>query len=287
MIIKSILKVCICACAVGSLTVPAAFSVARTKVDACRSVHLRYNYPEAISFYNEVTADRSSPGTYFCACGFLTGYIGMQELQDGKKVVIFSIWEQDENNDPNAISKSKRVRLLYKDQRVRTQRFGNEGTGGQSMLDYDWKIDQTCRFLVHAGLDGARTVYTGYFYIPQEKGWLRIATFSTSVNRQLIAGYYSFVEDFLRNGVSASRVRKAHFGNGWIRNKRGQWIALANATFTGDERPWMNVNAGIDGDRFFLVTGGEIRNLGTPLGKSMTRPAREASVPGDLPAGPK
>ena len=67
---------------------------------ACRSVHLWYTGPEAIAFYNEVTVEKSAPGTYFMACGFGGGYFGIQELGNGKKVVLFSVWEPDIGNNP-------------------------------------------------------------------------------------------------------------------------------------------------------------------------------------------
>ena len=69
---------------------------------AARSVHLGYPAPEAAVFYNELTVEQSVPGSYFMACGFSHGYFGIQELGDGKKVVIFSVWDPTKGDDPNA-----------------------------------------------------------------------------------------------------------------------------------------------------------------------------------------
>ncbi|MGH7226187.1 MAG: alpha/beta hydrolase fold domain-containing protein, partial [Gemmataceae bacterium] len=41
---------------------------------ACRSVHLFYTGEEGTAFYNEVTVDKSAPGTYFMVCGWNRGY---------------------------------------------------------------------------------------------------------------------------------------------------------------------------------------------------------------------
>ena len=49
--------------------------------------------PEADAFYNELTVERSVPGSYFMACGFRHGYFGIQELPRGRKVVLFSVWD--------------------------------------------------------------------------------------------------------------------------------------------------------------------------------------------------
>src|SRR5262249_23708686 len=116
---------------------------------ACRSVHLRYPAAAGVAFYNEVTVAQSAPGTYFAVCGWDTGYYGIQELGNGKKLLIFSVWDSGQN-DPKAVAKDQRVQLLHKDKAVRVGRFGGEGTGGQSFFDYDWQVGQTYRLLVTA-----------------------------------------------------------------------------------------------------------------------------------------
>ncbi len=59
---------------------------------AARSVHLGYPAPDAMLFYNEMTVLESTPGSYFMAAGWNTGYFGIQELSDGRKVILFSVW---------------------------------------------------------------------------------------------------------------------------------------------------------------------------------------------------
>jgi hypothetical protein len=159
------------------------------------------------------------------------------------------------------------------------RRFGNEGTGGQSFFDYDWSIGETCRFLVTAAPDGDRTAFAAWFYRNDAKEWKHLVTFSTLAQGRRLGGYYSFVEDFRRNRVSATRVRKAHFGNGWVRTAVGERVALTTARFTADSNPVMNIDAGVDGERFFLATGGETENTGTPLGESMKRPSVDDAKP--------
>lgn len=249
---------------------------------ACRSVHLWYPAPEGVTFYNEMSVDQSADGTYFMACGFHMGYYGIQELGNGKKLVIFSVWDPGAGNDPKAVAADKQVKILYKDDKVRAKRFGGEGTGGQSFFDYDWKIGQTYRFLVKAKPDGDRTAFSAYFYIPEDKQWKHLVTFSTLTKGQLLGGYYSFVEDFKRDRVSATKARKAHYGNGWVQGKDAQWTALSKARFTADNNPSMNINSAVDGERFFLITGGETKNTDTKLRETMTRPGMRTR-PTDLP----
>ena len=236
---------------------------------ACRSVHLQFKAPEGTAFYNEVTVEKSAEGTYFCACGFNQGYFGIQEQGKGKKVVIFSVWDPGKQDDPNSVDPEKRVKLISKDEKVRIGRFGNEGTGGQSFLDLDWKPGETYRFLVTAKVEGERTAYSAYIAPLEAKTWRHLATFSTIAKGKLVGGYYSFIEDFRRNKVSATIERRAKFGEGWVKTPDGRWLALSHAKFTADSNPARTIDAGIEGGSFFLATGGKVENAHVPLGKEM------------------
>lgn len=251
-------------CLIHAVSPPAIRADETLQGKACRSVHLAYPAAKGAAFYNEVAVDRSAPGTYFCVCGWDKGYFGMQELGGGKKVLIFSVWDSNQD-DPKAVGEGRRVRLLHRDEKVRTGRFGGEGTGGQSFFDYDWKAGETYRFLVSAAVNGERTEYAGYFFVPEEGAWKHLVTFSTITGGRPLGGYYSFVEDFRRDGASATRPREARFGNAWVKAVDGGWEAVKKARFTADRNPVTNIDAGVRGDRFFLVTGGATENKGAKL----------------------
>lgn len=246
---------------------------------ACRSVHLGYPSPAGTDFYNEVTIDQSARGTYFCVSAFNMGYCGLQELGDGKKVLLFSLWEPGEQNDPQSVRDEQRVKLLYNDPAVRVGRFGNEGTGGQSFFDLDWKTGETYRILISAYPDGERTAYACRLFDPAHGAWRHLATFSTLAKGKLIEGGYSFVEDFRRNWESATQARSARFGNGWLKTTDGNWVALTKARFTADANPVTNINAGVRGDQFFLTTGGDTANTDTKLNAEMRRPPTGLNLP--------
>jgi len=261
------------------------------KARACRSVHLWWQdeqgkAAEATAFYNELTIEKSTRGSYFMACGFNHGYFGIQELTNGKKVALFSIWEPGKQNNPNTTPDERRVKPIASGEGVRVNRFGGEGTGGKSMLDYDWKIGQSVRFVVFAKPDGPeRTQFAGYIYLPEEHRWQHMATFSTLAKGKLLGGYYSFVEDFLRNGKSAQISRRANFGNTWILPLAGDaaWQPLLKARFTADRTPISNINSGGADDRVFLQTGGRTKNDQTKLNQSTILPPAERKPPLDLP----
>ena len=256
---------------------------------ACRSVHLGYTAPEAVAFYNEITVRESAAGTYFMVCGWGKGYFGIQELGNGKKVVLFSVWDPGDQNDPSQVNDDLRVKLLHKDDAVRVGRFGNEGTGGQSFFDYDWKVGETYRCLVTAQADGKRSEYAGYFFVPETKSWKHLVTFSTPTGGDLLQGKYSFIEDFRRNKISATQTRRAEFGPAWIKTAADKpedqkWQLVPKAKFTGDGNPVVNIDSGALKGRMFLATGGPIENLTTPLWKENEIDAKLwPALPADLP----
>ncbi len=279
-----------CAILIGLVVLcTTAYADEKLKGIACRSVHLGYTAEAGTAFYNEVTVKQSAEGTYFCAIGFNSGYFGIQEQSKGKKVVIFSVWDPTAGDDPKKVPEEKKVKNLHKDEGVRIGRFGGEGTGGQSFFDYDWKVGDTYRFLVTATPDPEtkeRVQFAGYFYLPEKKEWKHLVTFSTITEKKQLGGYYSFVEDFKRNKISATITREAEYGNAWVKTVKAGWKSVGEARFTGDSNPVVNIDAGpckTDG-KFFLKTGGEIENTTVKLKEKLSEPKNAKRVePSDLP----
>jgi hypothetical protein len=259
---------------------------------AARSVHLRYPAPEGTLFYNEATVEESVPGSYFMACGFARGYFGIQELGDGSKRVLFSVWDPTKGDDPKAVKTEQQVEVLGHGDGVEVKRFGGEGTGGQSFWTYDWKIGHTYKFLVSSVVEGDRTTFTGYFFVPEQDRWQKMATFRTQTGGAPLKSLYSFVEDFRRDGKSAEQIRRARFGGGWLKTTEGDWVALRRAKFSADGNTQLTINAGVSGEAFFLQNGGSTINT-MPLGSTMERPIAGVDLPDDLlqasapPATPK
>ena len=248
---------------------------------ACRSVHLGYPAPEGNAFYIEMKILSSAPGTYFMACGWNKGYFGVQELANGKKIILFSVWDSGQN-DPKAVEEDKRTKLVHKDEKTRIGRFGGEGTGGQSFYDYDWKIGETLRFLVTSKVEVNRTVYSGHFFHSEQKKWIHMVSFSTITGGTNLKGYYSFVEDFKRDKVSTTFARKAEFFNPWIKNINNDWLPISKANFTADANPVLNIDAGTTAGHFFLITGGDTNNT-LKLRSVIENPSPIKTPPADIP----
>ena len=251
---------------------------------AARSVHLAYPAPDAAVFTTEMTVLESTPGSYFMAAGWNTGYFGIQELANGKKVVIFSVWDPTKGDDPRAVKDEDRVECLHSADGMRIKRFGGEGTGGQCMGDLDWKIGAPVRFAVVARPDGEKTAYEGHVRDAAGVDWKHLVTFRTRTGGTPLRGLYSFVEDFRRDGRSVNEVRRARFQDGWVKGVDGTWQPLTKARFTASGAEWEakeSIDASSDAASFTLATGGTIRP-GRPLGSIFELPAAERRRP-DMP----
>jgi hypothetical protein len=231
-----------------------------TQPRAARSVHLSYASTPAVSFYGEVTVEKSVPGTYFEVCGFNGGYFGIQEHEKGRTVGIFSVWDTAKGNDPKAVDPKDRVETLFVGDGVRASRFGGEGTGGHSDFDFKWKVGDTYKFFLASQIIDKKTAYAAYIFDPDKKSWMHVATFAAPDGGKKLTGLYSFIEDFRRDTKSATEVRRAKFGNQWIQTADGKWEPITKARFTASGAEWEakdTINAGVDGKEFFLQTGGD------------------------------
>jgi Domain of unknown function (DUF3472) len=248
-------------CILSALVLTTAGAAGRQSFRAARSVHLGYVAPAGVLFYNEVVVQRSVNGSYFMACGWNTGYFGIQQLgAPDKKVALFSVWDPTRGNDANAVRTQDRVEVLYHGADVRIRRFGGEGTGGQCLWDYDWQMGQTNRFLIGAKSEGQKTAYTAWLWVGS--AWKKLATFRTRTGGAPLKGYYSFIEDFRRDGRSVNELRRARFENGWVKTTEGKWAPLRRARFTASNARWEskeNIDAGVEDGAFFLATGGDIK----------------------------
>src|SRR5690606_16285439 len=147
------------------------------------SVHMNYRLPDNIDaewFYNEVTVPEGEDveGSYFMANGFGEGYFGIQVNSPSERRVLFSVWSPFATDDPKSIPEDQKIKLLKKGTDVYTGEFGNEGSGGQSILRYNWKAGMEQKFLLHVVPDDStHTIYTAYFFDHDKNNWKLIASF--------------------------------------------------------------------------------------------------------------
>lgn len=254
------------------------------------SVHLMYPVAaqtNIAAFYSEVTAVEDPTSTFYMACGWHRGYFGMQVNSPTERRIIFSVWDSgDEAVDRKNVPETNRVRLMAKGAGVYTGDFGNEGTGGHSHLKYLWKTGETQRFLVTAQpTNDTFTIFTGHWFHPEAKKWMLISSWNAPREGGWLKRPHGFSENF--SGQNGHLLRKARYGNQWIRTPEGAWIELSSASFSHDATgrgDRLDRFMGVENGEFFLSHGGFVEGF-SKSGDQFTRPST-GMAPRDLPTPP-
>jgi hypothetical protein len=249
------------------------------------SVHLNYTMPDDTIewFYNEVTVPKNGEviGSYYMANGFGEGYFGMQYNSEKERRILFSVWSPFDTQDPESIPDSLKIKVLRRGEDVYIGEFGNEGSGGQSFLRYNWKAGNTYKFLTQVKPDGkGNTVYTSYFFATDENRWRLIASFLRPQTHVYYAHAHSFLENFIPE--QGYRTRQVFFGNQWYRSKTGNWIEATEVKFSYDATAKAGVRLDYGGgfdetsNRFYLKNGGFFSES-TPFGSTFNRKEEKTS----------
>ena len=104
---------------------------------------------------------------------------------------------------------------------------------------------------------------------PKDGGWLR--------------GLHGFSENF--GGSTGHLLRKARYGNQWIRRADGEWQELTEANFSHDatgKTDRLDRFMGVENGQFFLSHGGFVGGF-TKYGERFTRPATGKAPATELP----
>lgn len=245
------------------------------------SVHLNYEIPQNSGnikwFYNEVSIPKGEDvlGSYFMANGFNEGYFGIQVNSDTERRVLFSVWSPYTTDDPGSIPDDYKIKFLKKGSGVHSGEFGNEGSGGQSYLVYNWKPGVNYRFLLKVEPVGDNsTDYTAYFFDPQKSQWELIASFRRPYTNTYLKSPYSFLENFMTE--TGQFARKGNYTNQWVCNTNGVWFEMVRARFTADatarKESRMDYSGGIENGVFYLKNCGFFSET-TPLDIYFNRPA--------------
>lgn len=230
-----------------------------------RSVHLWWDIecsPKSL-VVNSLVVEASCPGSYFCAIGWSCGYCGLQELEGGRKVIIFSVWDNnpDGGDDPNAIEDWRRVRCTYAGKNVDVARFGNEGTGGRTLTPFSWTLGQRYHFAIHEEvLPGVGTVRYTCWFGGGNSAWTKIASLDCpAVKHRGLHGLYSFCEDFHRNGFE--KEHRATFGPCWamVEGDPNSVFHCHSCLFTAASEKGDNIDARAHESGFTLCSGGQVK----------------------------
>jgi hypothetical protein len=218
-----------------------------------RAQHLWWHAPKsaqgATCLYGEVTVLQSGPTIYYCGCNWWPGaaaggYTGIQEQADARHNMIFSIWDTSKDRHPN---------VLAQNSRTHSNRFGGEGTGAHTHLNYAWKVGQTYRYFAVKKQDptGAKTLCTVFFYDDEFKRWVDEATISSPNNGDIsVKSFGGGLNSFLENWSGKSKeLPKLALYRLWLGTNPNMMESVNDGRGDGE---WGTLN-----DCFFLAEGAD------------------------------
>lgn len=235
--------------------------------DPAPSCHINWDAGGRVhAFACQLQVQEASPATYYCACGFHCGYSGIQQLDNKKQLVLFSVW-----NHPSANSRVKSSALC--DGVVLTP-FGGEGMGmkaaitsggscqGENCSVAAWRPGVAYIFVVKAFPVSEGTEFVCLLHKPGE-GWREIARHMRpeppSPERGSLSGLYSFIEDFAGNSLRRSGCYSA-----WVKHtSTSPWTPVSRIKGTStaeDDVPNKCVALEADcygGQHVKMVSGGD------------------------------
>ena len=190
-------------------------------------------YPEQYAFYARYLMCLGGSGYYsgIQVCGF-----------DFHNTALFSAWDNgDTDKDPN-LPAYLRSGAVDNNTDVKISRFGNEGTGIQSMMSAaHWKRDHWVQWLMNArpentqvilkAKDGGdsvityiNTILTAWYKMDTDPEWHYISTLRQSGTSHLLgaAGEYSFLENF--SDIGGDNFVRCYMKNRFYRSAgSGKW----------------------------------------------------------------
>jgi hypothetical protein len=163
------------------LKAPVGAALALLVPAAVSAQHLWWHKPGTYTaMYGEITVLATGNTMYYCGCNWWPsapagGYTGIQDQDGVRHNMIFSIWDTSEKLHPRVVEAEGRTVFT---------RFGGEGTGAHTHMDYHWALGKTYRFYVTKEQDRIKenTLTRLYFYDDEHHGWVHEGTISNPNN---------------------------------------------------------------------------------------------------------
>ncbi len=253
------------------------------------SLHLTFrddNNHDSQLLMVDIKVDSSSSNTYYAPINFTGGYCGIQDVNDSKRTLHFSLWDYVDG-DQQSVPEGAEARILWRGYRVEGSSFGNEGTGIKTWKNYQWKNNQPYRLVVKmrpAVIDsfpGATRDYWVYDFETRE--WMHIATLWRADNPDTgepetnLGEVHVFVEDW---AATSELHRSCYVYNALKQYRGGTYHTYDHAFYSindDENNPATsdghdpNTQAEVrDDDKIWLMTGGDfIPENRTPSGTTL------------------
>lgn len=234
--------------------------------------------------YREAVIHESTNYTYFMITGgnvtSVEYYGGVQQIYDGRRVAIFSVWDVKSNCTgadckPEDADHEYRVQLHQRGEYTVTERFGYELTGLKSMIyDANWKIGERIQWLVIQEPAGKSTVIAAAYKL-SEGPWRFIASYLVPKRYPIaLTGGYSFVEDY---GPPQPMVtRSMTIGPTILEDARGSQVVVNNMIAFASQTT-KNHRTEVRGTGTYIAIGAS--NDADAMPTKSVRPLKPTSIP--------
>jgi len=201
------------------------------------------------AIYGEIQVLNTGDTIYYCGCNWWPGnpaggYTGIQDPGEGRHNMIFSIWDTSDSLHPRTTEAESRT--VY-------SRFGGEGTGAHTHLDYNWTLGKTYRYYVTKEQDAKKenTLTKLYFEDDHLHKWVHEATISNPNDGHVsVETFGGMLNAFLENWSGKDREKpKLALYRLWVGNSPKDLVPVTDAT--GDGK-W-----GVLNGSFFLAEGAD------------------------------
>ena len=191
----------------------------------------------------------------------ITGYAGFQNLHNGDKVCIMSIWDlycQDENGNVTTV----RAKPTYPQDAYKSGEFGGEGVGAQCIVEYDWQENRWYRaHLKCYDLAGGNTQLEFWVTDLTTGKKTLLCAYDLGISGTVFRGDNCiFLENFVTGysgDVRTMEVRKAKYlpegSESWQGITKGDMYANGGALIMNYEGSF---DYGVSGDKLWIMTTG-------------------------------
>ena len=184
------------------------------------------------------------------------GYAGFQVLEDGRKVAIMSIWKLF-LTDKDGNSQELNAKRTYPNDPSIAGEFGGEGTGVQTLVDYDWQAGKTYRTLIQCGETSEGNCEVTFSVCDLETGeWTKLVAYDLGFRDTHILAAGCFLENYLPE--TAGAVRTVEWSNYRAKDlKTGSWVSAKAAKIGRQFKDWPgSYSFGSSDSCFWAITTG-------------------------------
>ena len=178
--------------------------------------------------------------------------------------------------------RADQTEVLFTNKAAKSSRFGGEGSGAKTMMPFAWETGKTYSFIVLLTPLKKGTIYTAWI---GEKGkpWQKIASYKTVMTKKNIRGFYSFIEDYARNGKTGQKPRLAYYPIQGVMTSAGKWQQIKNGSGTIADDVIQNGHSGVNKNMFFSQSGAETKDYNTQPKTFFVMPPRKKFMIDPLP----